>query len=167
MAQIAESFYLDGNHKPITNLGLITKKTITFAGATADAWGNDGGALDAGAIFTVTGAVKVQMFGICTTNLAGSGSHSVGITGAVTIFLPTEAGVDINADDFVVNNATTAAYFIWGAEKDAGGNFPEYLLNGQDIIMTVTVDDIDSGVIDYYAIWNPISSDGSLADAGN
>src|SRR3990167_11052330 len=57
MAQIAESFYLDANFKPITNLGLITKKTITFAGATTNAGVDDGGTLDGGVVFTVTGLV--------------------------------------------------------------------------------------------------------------
>ena len=77
MAQIAESFHLDANAKPITNLGLITKKTITFDGGTTNGWGDDGGALDGAAIFTVTGVVFARMFGICTTNLAGTGTHAV------------------------------------------------------------------------------------------
>ena len=167
MAQIAESFYLDGNHKPITNLGLITPKTITFAGATAGAWGNDGGALDGAAIFTVTGIVKLMLVNRCTTNLAGSGTHAVGIATATTIYLPTEAAVDINSGDFVMNNATTTAFPIFGEQQAAADNFPVYMLNGQDIIMTIGTNDIDSGVIEYYAVWNPISSDGSVADAGN
>ena len=168
MAQIADSFYRDGNHIPITNLGLITKKTITFAGGTTDAWGDDGGALDGAAIFTVTGAVTAKVFGVCTTNLAGSGTHAVGIAGATTIYLPTEAALDINSGDFVINNATVAAYFILGEQDAAADNLPLYMLNGQDIIMTVAGGaNIESGVIDYYCIWNPISSDGSVADSGN
>lgn len=168
MAGITSAFRRDANRVPITTDGIFTKKTITFVGGTTDGWGDDGGALDGGAIFTVTGAIRVQMFGICSTDLAGSGNHAVGITGAVTIFLPTEAAVDINEDDFVVNNASTAAHFILGQEEDAAGNFPEYLLNGQDIIMTITGGaNITSGVIDYYAIWTPWSDDGDLVDSGN
>src|SRR3970282_2560216 len=91
MTSITSTFSRDGNRIPITNLGLITKKTITFAGDTANAWGDDGGTLDGAAIFTVTGAVKTVVFGVCTTNLAGSGTHEVGIAGATTIYLPTEA----------------------------------------------------------------------------
>jgi len=168
MAQIAESFYLDANHKPITNLGLITKKTITFAGDTTNAWGDDGGTLDGAAIFTVTGVVQAIMFGVCTTNLAGSGTHAVGIAGATTIFLPTEAALDVNAGDLVINNATVAAYAILGEQQAAADNFPVYILNGQDIIMTVAgAANIESGVIDYYCIWNPVSSDGSVAASTN
>lgn len=160
------SFYRDSNFVPISNLGLITKKTITFAGGTTDAWGDDGGALDGAAIFTVTGAVTAKVFGICTTNLAGTGTHAVGVAGATTIYLPTEDATDINAGDFVANNATVGAYLILGEQDAAADNFPLYMLNGQDIIMTVATADITSGVIDYYCIWNPISSDGEVADSG-
>ena len=168
MAGIASSFRRDANSQPITTDGLITIKTITFDGATSGGWGNDAGALDGGAIFTVTGAVRARVFGVCTTNLAGGGNHAVGVTAATTIYLPTEAAVDINAGDYVINNATTTAHPILGAESDAAGNFPEYALNGQDIIMTIAgADDIDSGVIDYYCIWVPWSDSGSVADSGN
>lgn len=166
MSSANSAFSRDGNFVPITNLGLMVKKTITFAGGTTDAWGDDDGALDGAAIFTVTGAVKAQVFGICTTNLAGTGTHAVGVAGATTIYLPTELATDVNAGDFVVNNATVGAYLIYGAQTAAAGNFPEYILNGQDIIMTIATADITSGVIDYYCIWNPISSDGSVADSG-
>ena len=46
-------------------------------------------------------------------------------------------------------------------------NFPEYALNGQDIIMTIAgAANIESGVIDYYCIWVPWSTDASVADSG-
>ena len=168
MATIASTFYRDGNHVPITNLGLITKKTITFAGATTNAWGDDGGTLDGAAIFTVTGAVTAKVLGVCTTDLGGTGTHAVGIAGATTIFLPTEAAGDVNSGDFVINNAVVAAYFILGEQDAAADNLPLYMLNGQDIIMTIAGGaNITSGVIDYYCIWNPISSDGDVADSGN
>ena len=168
MAKIQSSFYRDANRVPISNLGLITKKTITFDGATADAWGNDGGALDAGVIFTVTGVVHARVFGICTTNLAGSGTHAVGIAGDTAIYLPAEAALDINSGDFVINNATVTTHPILGEQDAAADNFPLYMLNGQDVIMTVAGGaNIESGVIDYYCIWNPISSDGDVADSGN
>lgn len=167
MATIPSTFYRDGNRVPIWTDGIITKKTITFAGATTDAWGNDGGALDGAAIFTVTGAVRAQVFGICTTNLAGSGTHAVGIAGATTIYLPTEDAVDINAGDYVINNATVTAYPILGGQTAANGNFPLYALNGQDIIMTIAGGaNITSGVIDYYCIWVPWGITGDVSDSG-
>ena len=161
-------FQRDANHVPIVTDGLITKKTITFVGGITDGWGDDGGALDGAAIFTVTGLVRARAFGICTVNLAGTGTHAVGVATATTIYLPTEAAVDINAGDYVINNATTTAFPILGAESDAAGNFPEYALNGQDIIMTIAnANNITSGVIDYYCIWVPWSTDGNVEDSGN
>lgn len=168
MANIVSTFFRDGNRVPIVTDGIITTKTITFLGATSNEWGNDGGTLDGGVIFTVTGIVRLRVFGICTTNLAGSGTHAVGISGSTAIYMPAEAAADINANDFVINNATTTAFPILGDEAAAPDNFPEYALNGQDIIMTVAGGaDLDSGVITYHAIWVPWSSDGNVEDAGN
>jgi len=161
-------FKRDDNHVPITTDGLIVKKTITFAGGTTDAWGDDGGALDGAAIFTVTGIVKAKIFGVCTTDLGGTGTHAVGIASATTIFLPTEAAGDVNLGDFVANNATVGAYLIYGEQNAAADNFPEYLLNGQDIIMTIAGGaNITSGVIEYYCVYTPFSDDGEVADSGN
>lgn len=164
---ITDSFRRDANRVPIWTDGIITKKTITFIGGTTNEWGDDGGTLDGAAIFTVTGVVRARVFGICTVNLAGSGTHAVGIATATTIYLPTEAAVDVNSGDFVINNATTTAFPILGEQAAAADNFPEYALNGQDIIMTIGTNNITSGVIDYYAIWVPWSDDGSVSDSGN
>jgi len=162
------AFYRDANRVPITNLGLITKKTITFAGATADAWGNDGGALDAGAIFTVTGIVKVQLLAECTTDLVGGATIEVGISGNTAIFLPQETDTEIDDGEMWLNNATPATSYVIGEEEAAADNLPIYLLNGTDIIFTVSgANDVDSGVLDFYAIWSPISSDADVADSGN
>ena len=162
MATIA-AYRVDGNYKPIWTDGFVTKKTITFAGATTNAWGDDGGTLDGAAIFTVTGAVRARVYGICTTNLAGTGTHSVGIAGDTAIYLPVEAATDINSGDFVINNATVTAYPILGEQAAAADNFPEYVLNGQDIIMTIAGGaNITSGVIDYYCICVPWSTDGDV-----
>ena len=168
MAIITSSFFRDANRVPITTDGIITTKTITFEGGTTNAWGDDGGTLDGGVIFTVTGVVRLRVFGICTTNLAGSGTHAVGISGSTAIYMPAEAAADINSGDFVINQATVTAFPILGEQAAAPDNFPEYALNGQDIIMTVAGGaNLDSGVIDYFAIWVPWSSDANVEDAGN
>ncbi len=163
MATISETFYRDGNRVPITNAGIITKKSITFAGATTDAWGDDGGALDGGTVFTVTGVVKAQIIGVCTTNLAGGATLEVGITGATAIFCPQTTDTAIDAGELWPNNATPATYFIMGESEAAADNFPIYVLNGNDIILTVTGGaNTESGVIDFYCIWTPISTDGNV-----
>ena len=51
---ITSTFRREGNFVPITTDGLITTKTITFIGGTTNEWGDDGGTLDGGVMFTVT-----------------------------------------------------------------------------------------------------------------
>lgn len=161
---VTSSFYRDANRVPIWSNGIVTKRTITFAGATAGAWGNDGGALDGAAIFTVTGLVFVQLIADCDTSLTGaSATIEVGITGDTAIFMPTETATQIDAGQIWLNDAGNAAYGIIGAEEAAAGNLPLYALNGNDIILTVKTADVETGVLNFYAIWVPISEDGNIA----
>jgi hypothetical protein len=163
MATIESTFYRDGNFVPITSGGIITKRTVTFTGATDDAWGNDGGALDGGALFTVTGLVTCKLIGVCSTSLTGdTATIEVGITGATAILQAQDTATGVDAGHIILHNATSATYFIIGEEEAAADNLPIYALNGNDIILTVTTADIEAGVIDYYCIWNPISSDANL-----
>jgi len=163
MVAISSTFNRDGNRVPITTDGLIEKRTITFAGATADAWGNDGGALDDSAIYTVTGLVFIQLIAVCTTSLTGGGATiEVGITGSTAIFMPTETSTQIDTGQIWMNDAGNAAYGIIGAETAAAGNLPEYALNGNDIILTFKTADTETGVLDFYAIWRPISDTGNV-----
>lgn len=159
--------YRDANRVPILTDGLITKKTITFAGGTTNAWGDDGGTLDGAAIFTVTGLVFAKVIAVCTTDLGGANATiCVGITGATTIFLPVETATQIDLGQIWVNDAANGTYIISGAESAAAGNLPEYILNGNDIIATIATADITSGVLDFYCIWRPISDDADVANSG-
>ena len=166
MATISSSFYRDANRVPITTGGLITKKTVTFAGGTTNAWGNDGGALDGGVVFTVTGTVIAQVIGVCKTNLVGGATVEVGITGATAIFGKQITDTDLDAGELYINE-TPATYFIIGEENAAADNLPTYLLNGNDIILTTTTTNTTSGVIDFYCIWIPISEDGNVEASSN
>jgi hypothetical protein len=161
MATITTAFYRDANRMAIVNEGLITKKSVTFAGGTADAWGNDGGALDGGTLFTVTGLVKVKLIAVCNVDCTGAGStDEVGITGATAIFMPTTTMTGLDAGMVWLNNATPATYFITGEQQDAADNLPEYVLNGNDIIMTTKTANTTAGQVDFYCIWSPLSTDG-------
>jgi hypothetical protein len=168
MPTISSTFSRDGNRVPITTNGLITKKTITFAGATTNAWGNDGGTLDGGALFTVTGLVYCQLLGVCTTNCTGAGStDEIGIAGATAIFMPTTTMTSlVTTTPIWLGNATPAKYFIAGGSTAAAGNLPYYLLKGTNIILTTKTANTTAGVVDIYAIWTPVSSDGNLSDSG-
>ena len=146
----------DGNRQILTgDFPFRTKRTITFAGATTNAWGDDGGTLDGGVVYTVTGLVVVKIIAACTTLLDSDGAAtlSLGITGDTAIFLPVETATQIDAGQVWVNDAANATYIIVGEEAAAIDNVPEYLLNGNDIILTIAgAANVTSGVIDFYAL---------------
>jgi hypothetical protein len=163
MATLSSSFYRDANRVPVTNAGIITKKSVTFAGATTDAWGNDGGARDGGILFTVTGLVRVQLIAVCGTSATGGGStDEVGITGATAIFMPITTMTSLDAGMIWLNNATPATYFITGESEAAADNLPIYTLNGNDIIMTTKTANTEAGQVDFYCVWTPLSTDGNV-----
>jgi len=163
MAIISSSFYRDANSVPIQNEGFLTKRTVTFDGATADAWGNDGGAKDGGVLFTVTGLIKAKLVAVCKTSATGAGStDEVGITGATAIFMPVTTMTSLDAGHIWLNNATPATYYIVGESTAAADNLPEYFLNGNDIIMTTKTANTEAGVVDFYLIWSPLSDDASV-----
>lgn len=144
----------------------MAKKVVQFAGATTDAWGNDGGALDGGTLFTVTGVVKCIVVGKCTEDCTGAGStDEVGITGATAIFMPTTTMTNLDSGEIWLNNATPATYFIVGESEAAADNLPIYMLNGNDIIMTTKTANTEDGTVEFYCYWTPISSDGNVVAA--
>src|SRR3990167_312267 len=139
------------------------KRTTTFAGATTDAWGDDGGTLDGAAIYTVTGLVMVRMMAVCTTLLTGANATiEVGISGDTAIFMPIETATQIDADQIWVNDAANAAFIVVGEENAAIDNLPVYLLNGNDIILTVKTANVETGVLDFYCQYRPIGSGSSI-----
>lgn len=158
----------DGNSQVIRpRFAFRTKKTITFDGATTNAWGDDGGTLDGGAIFTVTGLVECVVLGEVTTDLAGGATIEVGIDGASAIFCSQVTDTVLDAGEIYLHDTTPANYFIVGEEEAAADNLPIYVLNGTDIILTTTTTNTTAGVIDFFCLWNPISNDANVADSGN
>lgn len=163
MAIISSSFYRDANSVPIITDGIITKRTITFTGATTDTWGNDGGAKDGGVLFTVTGLIKCKLLAVCKTDCTGTGStNEVGITGATAIFMPTTTMTNLDAGQIWLNDTTPATYFPIGEEEASADNLPLYVLNGNDIILTTKTANTTAGVVDFYLIWTPLSDDASV-----
>ncbi len=122
-------------------------------------------------IFTVTGDVLVTVFGICQTALTGSGSVSVGrgaSAGAVDDLIGAIAATNIaagemmwfnagaNPDDTPTSPFSPASATSWGYGVHSSGD---------NIIIDVSSDTIDSGVINYYCIWRPLSSGASVVTA--
>ena len=152
------SLDIDANSKPFSGIfPFKVKKTITFAGGTTDAIGDDGGALDPFTIFTVTGDVLVLVIGVCKTTLVGAATLEVGVTDATAALLAQLA----NATILVANE-------MWG--PDGTPTLAEAMTlrahgigGGLDIIGTVGSTDITAGSIDFYCFFQPLSDDGSVS----
>lgn len=168
MTAFADSIDRDANRVPLTgDYPFRSKHTITFAGATTNAWGDDGGTLDGGAVFTVTGLVQVKVIGVCTTDLVGGATVEVGIATDTAIFCSQITDTTLDSGEIYLHDTTPATYFIVGEEQAALDNLPEYVLNGNDIILTTTTTNTTSGVIDFYVLWKPLSDDASITVPAN
>ena len=148
MTTVSSTFIRDGNHVPITNLGLIASKAITYVGATT-------GATGATTLFTVTGAVAVRVFGICGLTIVGAGTLEVGISGDTARILAQIADATVLATDEIYLDATPTL------KVEA---LPAELIvsNGQDIIQTIGSTALTAGIVTYYCLWTPLSSDGNV-----
>ena len=130
-----------------------------YAGGTTGARGDNDGALDPYKLFIVTGEVKVIVYGVCTTSLAGaSATLEVGITGNTALILPQITATTIIANDVWVDNSVAeVGGFVATALPVA-----THITNGNDIIETVATADVTSGRMYYVCLWIPISKDGNV-----
>lgn len=129
-----------------------------FAGGTTNARGDDGGTSDPYTLFNVTGDVLVGVAGVCTTNLAGSGSLSVGVTSNATLFMGALAATSIDANEVWIDGTPAI-----GKPLDS---LSFYIVgNGADIIETVSTDNVTSGNVYYLAFWRPLTPGSSVSKA--
>lgn len=131
----------------------LARKTYSFA--------VHGGAQGALTLFTVTGTVFAQVFGVCQTDLAGAGATvEVGISGNTAALIAQTTGTDV--DQYMTwQDATPEANP--GAVDLTARSF--VLTNGADVIYTIGTADLTAGVIDFYCLWAPLSSDGLVTAA--
>lgn len=122
----------------------------------------DGGAQGAFTIFTVTGTVLLQVFGVCTTLLDSGGAATIelGISGNTAALIAQTTATDLDAYE-TWQDATPEANP--GAMDLTSRSF--VIANGADVILTVGTADLTAGVVDFYALWAPLSIDGALVAA--
>jgi len=156
------AMHRDANHVPIQDVdGVLVKKTITFAGATTDAIGDDGGANDPFTIFTVTGVVIVRLLAVCTTLLTGdTATLQIGTSTTANLFIAETTATEIDANE-IWHDATPDAATELASVMSAS----RILANGQDVIGTVGTADILTGVIDFYLFVRPVSDDANVVPA--
>ncbi len=149
MTSITASFNRDANSVPITGMGLISTKAVTYAAATT-------GAVGTTTLFTVTGTVGVRVFAVASgTDLTGSGTLEVGITANTAAVIAQTAATAIDVGE------------IWyGTNPPTVGVTPaQLLLAGTDVIQTIATNTVTAGTLTFYCMWFPISNDGNVVAA--
>lgn len=135
--------------------GLTAKKTMTFAGGTTNDPGDFDGTGNPATLFTVSGGlVAVKLYARVVTALAGaSATLVVGTTVSNATILPSTTATDLAVNE------------VWNdASPDAGADADSTLkIVSQSIIQTVGTANITSGVIEYIALWRPITEGAVLA----
>lgn len=126
----------------------ILKKSLTFDGGAGT------GATGTVSLFTVTGLVKMRVFGKCTTLLAsdaapGGATVEVGIAGTVNKYIAQTTAENVDAGE-IWHDATPDIV----DELDSVSGF--HINNGADIILTIATDDVVSGAIDFICEWYPL-----------
>jgi len=146
----------------ITNIldGYYTEICVPepFTGGTAGTRGAFG-TLPAFNLFDVTGEVKVIVYGVCTTDLAGAtATVEVGLTGNTPLILPQVVGTTVTAGDVWVDNSVGEVRGFAATSLPAA----TYITNDSDIIETSGTANITSGNIYYVCLWIPISPNGRV-----
>ena len=147
----------------LVNAGLdnfyVTKcAPSAFDGATTNARGDEGGTSDPFTLFTVTGDVLIGVYGVCTTDLVGSGTVSVGPTGNATLMLAALAATSIDQNE-VWMDATPAI----GKPIDSLNYY--VVGNGVDIVEDIATDTVTAGNIYYVALWKPLTPGSNVVSA--
>jgi len=143
-------FTRDANHVPITGLGLIPTKAITYIGAST-------GAVGATTLFTVTGVVAVRIFAVVSgVDLTGAGTLEVGIVGNTAALIAQTTGTDLDVGEIWIDTGPATVELLPGLF---------ILAAGTDIIQTIAGATITAGTLTYYCLWFPISEDGNVVAA--
>lgn len=118
----------------------------------------DTGAQAAYTIFGVTGTVLVQVFGVCSTllNSGGAATIELGIAGNTAALIAQTTATDL--DQYETWQDATPEANPGDATVALAKNF--VITNGADIILTIATADLTAGVIDFYARWYPLSTNG-------
>ena len=141
----ASAFTRDANFVPITNLGLQASKAITYSALTTGATGTT-------TLFTVTGTVACNVFAVCSTDLTGSGTLEVGTATSTATLCDQQAATAIDNHE-IWHNAIIAV----GGQ--VGGS--AHIIN-EDVIQTIATNTVTAGVLTFYCLWTPISTDGNV-----
>lgn len=124
---------------------------------------DDGGSQGAFTIFTITGDLLLQVFGICDVTLLGAtATIELGVSGDTAGFIAQATATDLIADEVWIDATPTLTKEIL---DPAVVPRTWIVAAGQDAIMTIGTADLTAGDIDFYALWRPLSGDGLVVAA--
>lgn len=132
---------------------LRCEKLVTFAGGTTDAWGDDGGALDGGALFHVTGTVRMRIIGIVETTCVGAATVNVGTSKDVAGLLPQIADATTLQVNEIWHDATSDASVELSTVAGE-----KIVANGLDVLLYNGTTNITAGAIRFIVSWYPLSA---------
>ena len=128
-----------------------------FDGGTTDARGDLAGALDPLTLFTVTGEVRVRVFGVCSVDLTGAtATLEVGTAANTAGLIAQTTATDIDAGELWHDTTPDSDIEL---ETVAPARL---IVGGADIIETPGTANVDSGQIHYICAWYPVSPDGDV-----
>lgn len=137
---VPTSFQRDENFVPITNLGFLETKDITFVAATT-------GAVGVTTLFTITGTVALNVWAFCTTNLSGTGTIEVGVSSSTACLANQQNATAIDNHEVWHDSVLAIGGQIAG----------HWHVVNEDVIQTIATNTVTGGVLTYYCGWIPLT----------
>ena len=112
------------------------------------------------ALFTVTGAVRLKLYAICTLTIVGAGTLECGMAGATAAVIAQ-----------IPNATSLATGKLWVDATPTNKIEPDSVIpdvvigDGADLILTIGAANLTAGTIVFVAEWNPLTTDGALVAA--
>lgn len=148
---------IDENRNPFGSLDSFNVEVCrptAFAGGTTNARGDSDGTNASYKLFSVEGDVAVRLYGVCTTDLAGSSATlEVGVTGNTACLIAQSTATDIDSADIWISATVTDV----GAKALASIPATVVITNGLDIYEKTATADITAGNIYYVCLWRPVT----------
>jgi len=134
------------------------EKLVTFLGGTTNAWGHDTGTLDGGALFHVTGTVRIRIIGVVETTLVGAATVNAGTSKDVAGLLTQVADATTLQVNEIWHDATSDASIELSTVATE-----KIVVNGLDVLLYNGSANITAGAIRFLVAWTPLSA-GALVE---
>ena len=126
-------------------------KTITFVGTTT-------GAITTHALATVTGVVAVQLFAICSVDVASAGGTvEVGTADTTAGLIAQTTATEIDAYDIWHDNSPDASIELTSVLT--------HKIVSRNVGYKIAGATLTAGAVTFYLMWTPISADGNVVMA--